>query len=299
MSKILIIAEHDGETLNQATAKVVSCAAAIGGDIDIAVFGHGIDGVAAEAAAIAGIGRVLAVDAEHLAAPLAANWAPEAVTAADGYSHVLGPSTTFGKDLMPRIAALLGVNQVSDIMAVDGAYAFKRPIYAGNAIIEVTAPADEVMVGTVRVASWRSAGDGGRGEGDGGSGLEDDVAVRVETDIGGQAAADEQLLEIAQQVREATRDWRDLPITIAVMGCRVNGPGETDDADLGLWCGPNYVNLKKGTEALGAFSYEEILPKLKSELDKMRIVWSTGYEDYDIHEVDFFMDQIRCLNDYQ
>ena len=161
MSKILIIAEHDGETLNQATAKVVSCAAAIGGDIDIAVFGHGIDGVAAEAAAIGDVGRVLAVDAEHLAAPLAANWAPEAVTAADGYSHVLGPSTTFGKDLMPRIAALLGVNQVSDIMAVDGAYAFKRPIYAGNAIIEVTAPADEVMVGTVRVASWRSAGDGG------------------------------------------------------------------------------------------------------------------------------------------
>jgi len=161
MSKILIIAEHDGETLNQATAKVVSCAAAIGGDIDIAVFGHGIDGVAAEAAAIAGIGRVLAVDAEHLAAPLAANWAAEAVALAGDYTHLLGPSTTLGRDLMPRVAALLGVNQVSDIMEVTAPNAFKRPIYAGNAIVDVTVPDGLKVVATARTASWKTAPDGG------------------------------------------------------------------------------------------------------------------------------------------
>ncbi len=77
----------------------------------------------------------------------------------------------------------------------------------------------------------------------------------------------EAFIDLAEQVKEMTRYAEDHKITIAVMGCRVNGPGETDDADLGLWCGPNYVNLKKGTESLGAFPYDEILPKLKSELD--------------------------------
>jgi electron transfer flavoprotein alpha subunit len=163
MSKILIIAEHDGETLNIATAKCVSCAQAIGGDIDIAVFGHGVDAIAAAAAELEGVGSVIAVDAEHLAAPLAVNWAAEAVALADGYSHLLGPSTTLGKDLMPRIAALLGVSQVSDIMAVEGPNAFKRPIYAGNAIVDVEAQAGATVVATVRIASWKAAAGGGAG----------------------------------------------------------------------------------------------------------------------------------------
>ena len=77
----------------------------------------------------------------------------------------------------------------------------------------------------------------------------------------------ETFVELAQQVKEMTQYASEHDITIAVMGCRVNGPGETDDADLGLWCGPNYVNLKKGTEALGAFPYDQILPRLKTELD--------------------------------
>jgi len=76
-------------------------------------------------------------------------------------------------------------------------------------------------------------------------------------------------VELAQQVRQATRHAAKYPITIAVMGCRVNGPGETDDADLGLWCGPNFVNLKRGGTPLGAFSYEEIIPRLKEELDTL------------------------------
>ena len=161
MSKILIIAEHDGSSLNIATAKCVACAAAIGGEVEIAVLGHGIDGVAAEAAALEGVSRVVSVDAEHLAAPLAANWAAEAVSLAADHSHVLGPSTTLGRDLMPRIAALCGVNQVSDIMEVMAPNAFKRPVYAGNAIIDVAVPEGLKVVATVRTASWKAAAGGG------------------------------------------------------------------------------------------------------------------------------------------
>ena len=161
MSKILIIAEHDGSSLNIATAKCVACAAAIGGEVEIAVLGHGIDGVAAEAAALEGVSRVVSVDAEHLAAPLAANWAAEAVSLAAEHSHVLGPSTTLGRDLMPRIAALCGVNQVSDIMEVMAPNAFKRPVYAGNAIIDVAVPEGLKVVATVRTASWKAAAGGG------------------------------------------------------------------------------------------------------------------------------------------
>ena len=79
----------------------------------------------------------------------------------------------------------------------------------------------------------------------------------------------EQFVELAQEVKEMTQYAEKYAITIAVMGCRVNGPGETDDADLGLWCAPTFVNLKKGEESIGAFSYEEILPRLKDELDRM------------------------------
>ena len=161
MSKILVIAEHDGTTLNVSTARTVSCAAAIGGDIDIAVLGSGIGDVANEAAAHQGVSSVLAVEADHLAAPLAANLAPEIAALADGYSHVLAPSTTFGKDILPRVAALLGVNQVSDIMAVEGPRQFKRPIYAGNAIIDVSVPEGMTVVGTARTASWKAAEGGG------------------------------------------------------------------------------------------------------------------------------------------
>jgi electron transfer flavoprotein alpha subunit len=161
MSRILIIAEHDGRSLNISTAKCVSCAQAIGGDIDIAVFGSGIDAVAAEAAKLDSVSTVLAVNAEHLEAPLAVNWAAEAISMAGDYSHLLGPSTTLGKDLMPRIAALAGVNQVSDIMEVNGPSSFKRPIYAGNAIVDVEAAAGAKVVGTVRTASWKAAADSG------------------------------------------------------------------------------------------------------------------------------------------
>jgi len=163
MSSILIIGEHDGKALNPATAKCVHCAQAIGGDIDIAIFGSGIGDIAAQAAALDSVRTVFAVDAEHLGAPLAANWAAESVALANDYSHVLGASTTLGRDLMPRIAALLGVNQVSDIMEVTSSHAFKRPIYAGNAIIDVQCAEDQKVVATVRAASWQAVDAGGSG----------------------------------------------------------------------------------------------------------------------------------------
>ena len=163
MTRILIIAEHDGQSLNASTAKCVSCAAAVGGEIDVLVLGSGVESIANEAAKLANISKVLLTEAEHLEHPLAANWANEAVDVSEAYSHLLGPSTTFGKDLMPRIAAKLGVNQVSDIMAVDGPYLFKRPIYAGNAIVDVHPPENMPVVGTVRTASWKAVTEGGNG----------------------------------------------------------------------------------------------------------------------------------------
>jgi electron transfer flavoprotein alpha subunit len=90
---------------------------------------------------------------EHL---LAAVIAPQVAALADGYTHIFGPSTTFGKDLMPRVAALLNVNQISDVMNVEGSHRFKRPIYAGNAILTVEAPSDRPVVATVRTASWQA-----------------------------------------------------------------------------------------------------------------------------------------------
>jgi len=161
MSKVLIVAEHDGSTLNPSMAKTVSCAAALdAADLDVAVLGSGCAAVAAEAATIDGVSRVLSVDRAENAAPIAAVLAPQVAALADGYDYVFGPSTTFGKDLMPRIAALLGVGQISDIMSVEDAHTFKRPIYAGNAITTVKAPAGKPVVATVRVASYPAAGNG-------------------------------------------------------------------------------------------------------------------------------------------
>src|SRR5690606_10036431 len=118
-------------------------------------------GVAAEAAKISGVGKVLTVANAANAAPIAQVLAPQIAKASEGYSHVFGPSTTFGKDLMPCVAALLRVAQVSDLVAVEGSHSFKRPIYAGNAIITVEAPADQTVVATVRTASWPEAAQGG------------------------------------------------------------------------------------------------------------------------------------------
>jgi len=162
MAKILVVAEHLNGQLNAATAKTVSAAQALSPEtIDIVVLAADPAAVAAQAAQIAGVGRVLTVANPANEHAIAQVLGPQIAQLAQGYSHVFGPSTTFGKDLMPVVAALLGVNQISDLMAVDGDYAFKRPIYAGNAIISVQAPADQTVVATVRSASWPEAVQGG------------------------------------------------------------------------------------------------------------------------------------------
>ena len=162
MAKVLVIAEHLDGKLNASTAKCVSAAQALKPDsIDIVVLAADPAGVAAEAAQIAGVAKVLTVANAANANAIAQVLAPQVAALAKGYTHVFGPSTTFGKDLMPCVAALLGVAQVSDVMAVEGTHAFKRPIYAGNAIITVEAPADQTVVASVRTASWPEAAQGG------------------------------------------------------------------------------------------------------------------------------------------
>jgi len=162
MSKILVIAEHDGTKLSQATARCVTCALQVAGaQITVAVFAADATAVATQAAALAGVPQVVTVTAPHNAHPLAAVLAPQVAQLAAGYTHVFGASTSFGKDLMPRVAALLGVPQISDAMAVEGAYKFKRPTYAGNALVTLEAPADRILVATVRTASFEPAGAGG------------------------------------------------------------------------------------------------------------------------------------------
>ncbi|KRG79490.1 electron transfer flavoprotein subunit beta [Stenotrophomonas ginsengisoli] len=161
MAKILVIAEHLNGQLNAAVAKTVTAAAAVGGEIDVLVLAADPAAVAAQAAQIAGVSRVLSIANAANDNAIAQVLAPQIAKAAAGYSHVFGASTTTGKDLMPAVAALLGVNQVSDLMSVVDAHTFTRPIYAGNAIITVKAPADQTVVATVRAASWASAADGG------------------------------------------------------------------------------------------------------------------------------------------
>jgi electron transfer flavoprotein alpha subunit len=161
-NRILIVAEHDGAHLNQSTAKCVTCAAAIpDAEITVVVCAADASAVASQAAALKGVTKVLTVENPANAHALAAVVAPQIVALAGPFTHVLGPSTTFGKDVMPRIAALLDSAQISDIMAVESATRFRRPIYAANAILTVEVESAAKVVGTVRSASFQPAPSGG------------------------------------------------------------------------------------------------------------------------------------------
>ncbi|MFK8010740.1 MAG: electron transfer flavoprotein subunit alpha/FixB family protein [Marinicellaceae bacterium] len=156
MSKILILAQHDGVSINQGTAKAVTAAKQIeGATIDLVIFSDNVDTIAAEASKLADVNTVHAVSTSTDQWKLAAGIVPKIAEMASDYSHVFGPSTTFGKDVMPCVAALLGLNQISDIMQVIDAQSFKRPIYAGNAVITVYAPQDKI-VATIRTASFKT-----------------------------------------------------------------------------------------------------------------------------------------------
>ena len=156
--RVLIVAEHNGVNLNPCTAKSVTCARGISGaEITVAIFAANAAAVASQAAQLAGVTRVLKVENPANERALAAVLAPQVAALAGPYSHVFGPSTTFGKDLMPRVAALLDSAQISDIMAVESATRFRRPIYAGNAIVTVETDGGGKIVGTVRTASFEAA----------------------------------------------------------------------------------------------------------------------------------------------
>jgi electron transfer flavoprotein alpha subunit len=162
MNKVLVIAEHAGGKLNASTAKSVTAAATLAGaEITVAVFAAAGSPVAAQAAKLAGVARVLEITNVANEHALAATLAPQVVEVAGGFTHVFAPSTTFGKDLMPRVAALLDAPQVSDIMAIESATRFRRPIYAGNAITTVEVAAGSVILGTIRTASFEAAAEGG------------------------------------------------------------------------------------------------------------------------------------------
>ena len=162
MSKVLIIADHDGVQLGTGAARCVTAAGKIGAaEIHVAVFASAAGAIAVQAAAISGVSKVLVVERAENAGALVAVLAPQVVKLAAGYDYVLGPSNTFGKDLLPRVAALLGVGQVSDLMSVEGTHTFRRPIYAGNAIVTVESPPDVKLVATIRTASFAAAAGGG------------------------------------------------------------------------------------------------------------------------------------------
>ena len=162
MSQVLVIAEHAGGKLNPSTAKTVKAATSLAGaEIVVAVFSTGGSPVAAQAAQLAGVARVMEITHESNEHQLAATLAPQVAEAGKSFTHLFAPSTTFGKDLMPRVAALLGAPQISDVMSIESDTRFKRPIYAGNAITTVEVAAGTQIVATIRTASFEAAAGGG------------------------------------------------------------------------------------------------------------------------------------------
>jgi electron transfer flavoprotein alpha subunit len=153
---VLVVAEHDNAALKGATLNTVAAAQKVGGDIHVLVAGHNADSAAKAAAQIAGVTKVLHADAPQLAAPTAENIAALVVGLAAPYSHILLPATGFGKNAAPRIAALLDVAQVSDIIAVAAPDTFVRPIYAGNAFATVQTK-DAKKIVTVRTTAFDAA----------------------------------------------------------------------------------------------------------------------------------------------
>jgi len=157
---VLLLAEHDNKALAPATAKALTAARAIGGDVDILVAGEGCRAVAEAASRLEGVRKVLLAEAPHLAQRLAEEVTATVLELMPGYTALLAPATTMGKNVLPRVAALLDVAQVSDIIEVKSPNTFVRPVYAGNALETVEAT-DKVVVATVRTTAFAAAGEGG------------------------------------------------------------------------------------------------------------------------------------------
>jgi electron transfer flavoprotein alpha subunit len=157
---VLLIAEHDNASLKDATAKALTAAVALGGDVHVLVAGKGAQAAADAAAKLDGVAKVLLADAEPYAHQLAEPLAALVVSLAKNYDAIVAPATTTGKNFMPRVAALLDVMQISDIVKVEAPDTFVRPIYAGNALQTVKS-ADAKKVITVRTSTFQAAGEGG------------------------------------------------------------------------------------------------------------------------------------------
>jgi len=151
----LVLIEHDGKTVKDASLATVTAAAKLG-EVHALVAGSGVDSIAAETAKVAGVAKVLVADAAHLDHELAEELAPVIAKLMDGHDAFVAPATTFGKNIAPRVAALLDVMQVSDILSIEGADTFTRPIYAGNAIATVKSN-DAKKVITVRTTAFEKA----------------------------------------------------------------------------------------------------------------------------------------------
>ena len=157
---VLILAEHDGTSLKASTYNTVTAANQIGGDIHIVVLGHKAEGAAKEAATLAGVSKVILMDGVSLEHGLAEASSKALMTIAKNYSHILAPASTYGKNILPRVAALLDVMQLSDVIKVHSADTFDRPIYAGNAITTVKSQ-DAIKVITIRPTTFDKCATGG------------------------------------------------------------------------------------------------------------------------------------------
>jgi electron transfer flavoprotein alpha subunit len=156
----LVIAEHDNASLKASTLNTITAASKCAGEVHVLIAGHHCDAAAAAAAQIAGVSKVIVADGAHLADGLAENVAAQALAIAKHYTHVLAPATAYGKNILPRVAALLDVGQISEISKVESPDTFERPIYAGNAIATVQS-VDPIKVITVRATGFDAAANGG------------------------------------------------------------------------------------------------------------------------------------------
>jgi electron transfer flavoprotein alpha subunit len=206
---ILVIAEHDNARLKPAVLNTIAAAAQIGGDIEVLVAGHQCAEVAQAASRVAGVSKVRMVDAPHYGHALAENLAILVVSIAKGYSHILAPATSFGKNVLPRVAALLDVAQISDIIKVESPDTFVRPIYAGNALATVQS-ADPVKVVTVRSTGFDAAA------AEGGSAPIESFSVAADTGLA--ALLSQELTKSARPELTAAR--------VIVSGGRGMGNGE-------------------------------------------------------------------------
>lgn len=173
---VLVIAEHTHNEIKPSTLNTVSAAKALNDDVHVLVLGHNCDGACDAAAKINGVSKVLKGDGEAYAHPIAENIAPSILSIAKNYSHILAPATTFGKNVMPRVSALLDVQQISDIISVENENTFKRPVYAGNAIATVES-SDEIKIITVRSTAFDKA------EEEGGSAAIENIDAAADTGL--------------------------------------------------------------------------------------------------------------------